>query len=56
MRRQFNRNMPHQQRFVQGRMAFGNSIEKNVHANKNVTPGNTFNRVIRPEFPVVVSS
>lgn len=56
MRRQFNRNMPHQQRFVQGRMAFGNAIEKNVHANKNVTPGNTFNRVIRPEFPVVVCS
>jgi hypothetical protein len=51
MRRQFNRDMPPQQRFVQGRMSFGNAIEKNIRANKTVQPGNTFNKVIRPEFP-----
>ena len=56
MRRQFNQNMPHQQRFVQSQMSFGNAIEKNVRANKYVQPGNTFNRVIRPEFPTVVST
>lgn len=48
--------MPHQQRFVQGRNSFGNAIEKSVRANKSVQPGNTFNRVIRPEFPTVVST
>lgn len=51
MRRRFNSTMPLQQRFVQGRNSFGTAIDKNIKAHRTVQPGNTFNKVIRPEYP-----
>lgn len=47
MRREFDRNTPPDQRWRQGLVGAGHQIDRQIRCNRQIQPGNVFNRRLR---------